>query len=457
MPSTRPLVLVAVGLLGLFGCGSRSGLANPIEAEPAVDAAAPPDASIVDAHQPDSPPITDAPSEIPPLVDAPPDAPPPPCEWSRMFGERADLLGMDVDGAGNVILGGRFQNSIDFGSGPIAPKNELDGFIAELDTSGNVLWSHVVSGTGPDSVNGVAFDGTGNVVALVTSNQKSRVVRYDPSGKELGTSTDLDYHFYGIVTVAADGTIVVAYTAVASEDAVLAALDPSGTQVLWKKTFPDVSWFGNTAKPLAVANGRAIIVGVYGGTPDFGGGPLPLESGTGGSFAVAFDLLGNFVFSTALQVENTYPTSVSVAPDGKIWIASRDGPTLQMRLVRLTAAGQQEFTQVFSAKTGEWTDIDVRSGGLTLAAAVGGTYDFGGGPATTSDPFGAEISLTQFDSSPKYLHSRRFGGKANGFLHLAVRGDAYIGGGFSGSIDFGQGELTADSSVFAFYVAKCAL
>jgi hypothetical protein len=40
--------------------------------------------------------------------------------------------GIDTDGAGNVILAGEFGGTIDFGSGPLTAKGEVDGFVAKL-------------------------------------------------------------------------------------------------------------------------------------------------------------------------------------------------------------------------------------------------------------------------------------------------------------------------------------
>jgi hypothetical protein len=62
--------------------------------------------------------------------------------WSKSFGN----AGFDVatataiDSAGNVVVTGYFQGTVDFGGGPLTTAGEDDIFVAKLDSSGNHLW-----------------------------------------------------------------------------------------------------------------------------------------------------------------------------------------------------------------------------------------------------------------------------------------------------------------------------
>jgi len=63
--------------------------------------------------------------------------------WVKTFGgERADMgLAIDADRAGNLVVAGGFETTIDFGGGPFKTRGYMDGFIAKLDATGKHVWS----------------------------------------------------------------------------------------------------------------------------------------------------------------------------------------------------------------------------------------------------------------------------------------------------------------------------
>jgi len=95
--------------------------------------------------------------------------------WGKSFGDASDqwVRSIAVDSAGNVIITGDFQDSIDFGGGPLVTIGPFKlVFVAKLDPSGNHLWSKGFGdGSGLDSF--VAVDGSGDV--LLTGGLKSTV------------------------------------------------------------------------------------------------------------------------------------------------------------------------------------------------------------------------------------------------------------------------------------------
>ena len=95
--------------------------------------------------------------------------------WSRRFGNTSSDYGqgVSVDSAGNVLVTGGFRNSVDFGGGPLTSAGGLDIFLAKYDSSGNHLWSKRFGNASDDCGLGVSVDGAGNV--LVTGGFQNSV------------------------------------------------------------------------------------------------------------------------------------------------------------------------------------------------------------------------------------------------------------------------------------------
>jgi hypothetical protein len=76
--------------------------------------------------------------------------------WSKRFGDASDQWGESVafDATGNLIVSAMFQGTIDMGGGPLASAGGWDIVIAELDASGNHVWSERFGGAGDESPEG---------------------------------------------------------------------------------------------------------------------------------------------------------------------------------------------------------------------------------------------------------------------------------------------------------------
>ena len=74
-----------------------------------------------------------------------------------------------IDGSGNVYVGGYSSES--WGS-PVRAFSggSYDGFVAKLDSSGNLLWNTFLGSAGADVVCSIALDGSGNVYVCGESN-----------------------------------------------------------------------------------------------------------------------------------------------------------------------------------------------------------------------------------------------------------------------------------------------
>ncbi len=80
------------------------------------------------------------------------------------FGDDANDVA--IDGSGNVVVTGSFRLTADFGGGPITAhgNSPSDLFLAKYSSTGAYQWARNLGGPNMDSASGVALDGHGNVV-----------------------------------------------------------------------------------------------------------------------------------------------------------------------------------------------------------------------------------------------------------------------------------------------------
>lgn len=86
--------------------------------------------------------------------------------WSRAYGSTGDDHGnaVAIDASGNVVVTGYFNNTIDFGGGPLTSAGNKDIFLVELNSSGQPVWSKRFGGVSIDVANAVVIDGGSNII-----------------------------------------------------------------------------------------------------------------------------------------------------------------------------------------------------------------------------------------------------------------------------------------------------
>jgi len=181
-------------------------------------------------------------------------------QWGRSFdGGCRDLL-VDVDSAGDVLLSGCVDGSLDLGGGPIASNST---FLVRLDSAGEILWTS--QGIGLNIACGVraAFDSSGNVVLAGRASE----------GVDLGGGP---------------------LTGVDSTDILVAWLDPGGGH-LWSEGFAGSGTLRINSLDVNHSDDM-VITGLFSGEVDFGGGSLsgPDDSNM---FVALLDSLGGHVWS----------------------------------------------------------------------------------------------------------------------------------------------------------------
>ena len=221
--------------------------------------------------------------------------------WSLAFGGTGAQVANTVafGAAGDIIVGGSFESSVNFGGGGLNSAGGSDAIIVRFSMNGNWYWNKQLGGTGHDYVSSLAVDTSKNLIAVGSfqgtvnfgdgsvesaGGYDGFVVKYDPSGNHLwskrfgGSGND----FSPVVAIDKLGNLYVAgsftdavelgcgtKTPAGNEDTYVAKLDPGGV-CQWIRTFP------STIQPrLAIdGNGRIGLTGRLIGDLDLGFGTL---------------------------------------------------------------------------------------------------------------------------------------------------------------------------------------
>ncbi|MDX2173181.1 MAG: SBBP repeat-containing protein [Bacteroidota bacterium] len=196
--------------------------------------------------------------------------------WAKSFGSSLSDACNDVsiDGLGNVLCIGMFQNTVDFDPGPSTYTLQTNGgwdiFVSKLDASGNFIWARSIGGTGTDRGEGITSDASGNIYCVGTFINS---VDFDPGpGNNILTAT---------------GT---------SRDVYLLKLDASGS-------FSFVNQIGSNldenATDIFSSSTNLYISGSFQGTVDFDSGAASYTSVAAGTsydgYVTKVDLSGNFL------------------------------------------------------------------------------------------------------------------------------------------------------------------
>ncbi|UCE03546.1 MAG: hypothetical protein JSW67_04980 [Candidatus Latescibacterota bacterium] len=230
--------------------------------------------------------------------------------WSKhlgvsTFSDRGRMLSLDP--SGNPAVTGLFQETVDFGGGPVMSAGSLDMFVAKYDANGNHLLSGGYGGLSNDQGYGVATDAAGNVIVtgrfagtaqfggdVFTSAGDADVfvAKYDAagdhvwsrafgsSGRDLGLAVAVDELGSVFVTGSFSGTVNFgggALTSAGGTDIFVAVYDTGGNHI-WSQRFGDGG--DDVGQGIAIADAELVVTGSFGGTVDFGGGPLTSNGDT---------------------------------------------------------------------------------------------------------------------------------------------------------------------------------
>ena len=88
--------------------------------------------------------------------------------WLKTVGGSGDdrATSVALDPSGNVVIGGYFSGTVNFGGGPVSSLGSWDPFVAKYSASGQYLWAKGLGGGSTDEAFGVDTDSSGNVVVV---------------------------------------------------------------------------------------------------------------------------------------------------------------------------------------------------------------------------------------------------------------------------------------------------
>jgi hypothetical protein len=363
--------------------------------------------------------------------------------WSKSYGSAGDQFAWDVavDGSDNIVLGGRFINTIEFGGSTLVSQGGNDGFIAKLSPSGAHAWSRRFGDVAEQEVLSVAADTTGNVYAT----------GFFAGSIQLGAQPQSSHSSKG------------------GNDIFVVKYDSNGTHV-WSKTFGDSA--SQVGLGIAVdASGSVVVTGRMTGTVNFGGGAL---TGTGASngFLVKLDPQGNHLWSKIIGAggENA-GQGLAVDTTGNVYVAGyftesiTFGDPVQtgagghdVFIAKLTTLGVSIWTRVFGdAADQEAVSVDVdTTGDVVMLGEHGGTITFDGASHASKgvdDVFVAYLEPLMGGA----VWSKSFGDAADqepGGIALDAAGDVVLTGSYQGTLSFGGLPMTAPGSVDDIFLVK---
>jgi len=232
--------------------------------------------------------------------------------WSKGFSTSSDAYGYGVttESGGNVVITGSFANStVNFGCGSLNNAGGNDIFVAKFSSSGGCQWSKAFGDASDQYGRGVEVDSTGNVY--------------------------LTGYFRG--TVNFGGSDLAGYTS--QYNIYLAKLSLSGNH-LWSKKFGVAS--NSMGYSVAADSSNVVITGSYTGAIDFGGGAVsaPLSSNT---FAVKYSSSGAYQWvRTYASGNSNQGNGVALDGSGNVGLTGSFQGTIDLGQGTLTNAGRMD-------------------------------------------------------------------------------------------------------------------
>ncbi len=218
--------------------------------------------------------------------------------WAKKAGGKQSDYGSDItmDGAGNLILTGRFADSVTFGEGEanetvLTSNGSADIFLAKYDGSGSLFWAKMAGGSNADEGESIVTDGSGNV--MVTGSF------IEPATFGAGEANEIVLTGYGFY------------------DMFIAKYGRSGDLVWAKEAGGTGSDSGSGI--VSVGSGNAVVTGSFEGTATFGTGDtnetVLTSYGSVDVFVAKYDASGSLEWVRSAGGEDI-DSGRSIAKDG---------------------------------------------------------------------------------------------------------------------------------------------
>jgi hypothetical protein len=272
--------------------------------------------------------------------------------WAVGFGGPGlDTAGkVAVDATGNVYVTGAFFETADIAGVKLEAAGDYDALIASFTPDGKLRWAKSLGGAGPDSGNGIAVDGGGNVYVggsfskqveldtepiVAVAGGDAFVARFDADGslrwaKPFGAKgqdlvIDLaarDEQIVATGVLTGEATIGDEVIPAAHQDGFVAAFDPSG-RLVWSRAFGDESGNQGTTVDIA-ADGSTFLGGSLMAGSAFTG-PVIKKSGFRNPFVAVLDRTGDPLWVRQFKATPSFAradaSSIAASPDGYAYLA----------------------------------------------------------------------------------------------------------------------------------------
>ncbi|MDO7874089.1 hypothetical protein Q5H93_05040 [Hymenobacter sp. ASUV-10] len=274
-------------------------------------------------------------------------------QWATAAGgpgqDRASALA--VGSAGDLVVGGRFTDTVAFGTSQLVSKGSSDAFVARLTRTGTWQWGIGAGGEENDEVSALAVNAAGDIYA---TGYFSNTVAF---GSNLLTGQGMD-------------------------DAFVAKLSSGGR---WQ--WATAATATNTAYGKGLAAdpaGGVFVTGSFWGMAQFG--PTKLNSNASDDgFVAKLDDTGAWQWVAPLA-SDYLESIVGIALDktGRIYIAGTFSRSIQGGAFRLSSRGQQDVFVGYISRQGNWLGLTAGGGSGTdetnaMALTPGGNVFVGGG------------------------------------------------------------------------------
>lgn len=347
------------------------------------------------------------------------------------------------DALGNSFSGGQFSGVIDLDPGPSVANftaNNNDAFICKLNQNGNYVWAFTLSGSGSESILGIATDNLNNVYVTgafgsttdfdpsagvttlsVSGTQDVFVAKYSPSGvfqwafKIGNTNTDVGNRIgidqNGDVLVAGDfrntvdfdpGAGIANLSGSNSSDAFLAKYTSNGNYV-WAISLYNLTSQSNALGLTIDSNNNIFLSGQFFGTKDFDPSPSTFtltSNGNSDAYLAKYNSTGTFQWALNVgSVAADYASCVTADNLGNVFLSGTFQGTVDFEptatVYNVISYGSFD---AFLAKYNS-------SGGLVFANTIGGTNtdiskDIGVDASDNVYLTGFFYSTADFDPSP---------------------------------------------------------
>jgi hypothetical protein len=400
--------------------------------------------------------------------------------WSVRGDGLGTVYSVSAGTDGSVAVAGLFQDTIDFGAGPVTSAGGNDLFVARFDAQGACTWSRGFGGPGDDIANAVAMAPDGSVfvtgafqgtleadgqvldsagsydvplIALDAQGNVVRAERFGGPGSDVAFSLDVNEAGTLALLGSSDGPIDFGAGSLQGTEATFVAALTTGGEHVFSRMFDGVQGQALALDP----TGHVAFGGDFSDVIDLGTGPLSSVASTD-SFVARLDPSGTTLFAQRVgdgSSMSAYAVAVGAGSDIVLGgMAQSQGVSESfVELDRFSPAGDVVWSrQLGKAEYAAANAAAIDSADNVILAGFvrDGTLDLGCGPlqspADSGNKYAGDMFLAKLDPAGACLWSHLFGGAGQqSAFGVAVDGqdDVVVGGEFQYGIDFGAGVLTA--------------